>query len=110
MDVPMAAVEKLAQQPRVNASSFETLFGEIAVFDDDHVGELGFLLLPMLYMTCFICFFVMPERATMLEWLRREHIQELMQMSTIYKPKLNDDGWHDECVLCLEQFESGAEV
>ena len=43
------------------------------------------------------------------EWLRRSHIHELRKRSAAFKPT---KGGHEqsECVLCLEQFESGAQV
>ena len=77
------------------------------------VWEAATLALPILYATAFLVLVLLPERAVILEWLRREHINELLQRSTTYKRMLVEEVDEDvccECALCLEPFHPGAKV
>lgn len=75
--------------------------------------EVLLLGMPCVYLCLFLIFYIDPTRArvTFIEWLRRAHIRELLQSSSAYKD-LEEFGdlERNECVLCLEPFEPGAQV
>ena len=68
------------------------------------------LALPVIYCCLFLCCLYLPDRAIFLEWLRREHIEQLHRNSRPFKPTSALDYQADECVLCLDQFNIGDPV
>ena len=78
---------------------------------DDTWIDCGLLLaLPIFYCILFVSCFHLPDKAKLVEWLRTEHIAELLRSAKPYKPTAAADDDRDECVLCLDQFEIGAQV
>jgi len=59
------------------------------------------LILPVLYVLFFVAIFYLPDQHVLLEWLRRQHIQELVQAARSYKTIDEPDtsSSSDECVL-----------
>ena len=105
------AIERLAanhtwQAVSATPQDAAALDSVVWVQSDDYV----LILLPCVYLVIFVICVFFPERHVFLEWLRREHIRELLQHATAYKEDPNDDGFHNECVLCLDTFENGSQV